>query len=79
MSDIAEIGAYTVGLYKAATRLSGATDTCFIVACDIEDAVEQVREAYADANVLYVQSLERLAGVVFVSKEAKDILLEALA
>ncbi len=79
MSGIAEIGAYTLALFKVNTKLSGATDTRYIIARDMEDAVDQVRKAYADVNVLYIESVERLTGMIFISQQAKGVLLEALA
>jgi hypothetical protein len=69
---------YEVALYSAAIKLAGATDTVFILARDMEDAVDQIRESYADMNVLFIESVERLSGTVYVSKNATKYLKKAL-
>jgi hypothetical protein len=79
MSNAAEKDAYELALFKATVKLSGATDTCYIVARHTEDAVQQVRAGYAEFNVLFIQSVERVAGTILISQEAKEGLLEALA
>lgn len=79
MSNIAEIDAYRSTLFKATIKLAGATDTCYVLACDVEDAVAQMRKAYADLNVLFIESIERLTGTVFISPEAQGILREAFS
>ena len=79
MSKTIAMDVYPMALYQATVKLSGATDTCYIVARHTEDAVQQVREAYADFNVLFIHSVERLAGTILISQEAKEGLLEAFA
>jgi len=79
MSYATEKETYELAVFKVTIKLSGATDTCYIVARHTEDAVQQVRAAYADFNVLFIQSVERIAGMILISKEAKERLLEALA
>lgn len=72
--DISEFGGYSLGLYKATVKLAGGTDTVYIIACDAEDAVQEIRKVYADLNVLYIESLDRLAGSFFVSEDAEALL-----
>ena len=72
--DIGEFGGYALGLYKVTVRLTGGSDTAYIIACDAEDAVKQVRKATEDLNVLYLESLERLAGTFYVSEDAAEVL-----
>ena len=72
--DIGEFGGYVLGLYKVNVRLAGGSDTAYVIACDAEDAVKQIRKATADLNVLYLESLERLAGTFFVSDAAEEVL-----
>jgi hypothetical protein len=79
MNPTAENDAYNVALFKVTIRLSGATDTCYVIARHTEDAVQQVRREYADFNVLYIASIERLAGTVRISAEAKEILTGAFS
>lgn len=68
--DISQYGGFSLGLYVAEVRLAGGTDEVFVVACDIEDAIGQIRKAFDDLNVLYIASVERIAGSFFVSDEA---------
>ncbi len=77
MTNLAETDAYTVAIFKAVVKLSAATDTCYVLARDIEDAVKHIYDAYDEFNVLYFESVERLAGMVFISPGAKQGLLEA--
>jgi hypothetical protein len=72
--DISQYGGFSLGLYVAEVRLAGGTDEVFVVACDIEDAIEQIHRAFDDLNVLYIASVERIAGSFFVSDEAAKIL-----
>jgi hypothetical protein len=72
--DIGEFGGYSLGLYKATVRLARGSDTVYVIAVQAEDAVKQVRKTYEDLNVLYLESLERLAGSFYVSDEAKTVL-----
>jgi hypothetical protein len=69
--DIGEYGGHSLNLYQAVTRLAMGSDTIYIIAVDAEDALAQIRKAYADLNVLYVESLERLAGSIYVSEKAE--------
>lgn len=69
--DLGEFGGYSLGLYKVTIRLAGGADTVYVIAVHAEDAVKQMRKAYDDLNVLYLESLERLAGSFFVSEEAE--------
>lgn len=71
MSDAARVEPYEVTLYKATVRLSAATDTCYVLAQNVEEAIAQLRESYADLNVLYVVSVERLSGTVYISDAAR--------
>jgi hypothetical protein len=71
--DIGAFGGYALGLYKVTVRLAGGSDTAYVIACDAEDAVKQVRKATEDLNVLYLESLERLAGTFYVSEEAEAV------
>jgi hypothetical protein len=70
MSQNRRVEPYEVHLYKATVRLSAATDTCYVLATDVEDAVRQIRHSFADLNVLYVVSIERVSGTVYVSGAA---------
>jgi hypothetical protein len=72
--DIREFGGYSLGLYKATVRLSGGSDEIYVIATDAEDAMKQVRRALEDLNVLYLESLERLAGAFYVSEAAEAVL-----
>ena len=72
MSNIAELGGYSLMLFRATVRLARGTDTCYVVAQSVEDAVQQVRKAYDDLNVLYIESVERLTGTLFLSEAAID-------
>jgi phosphomevalonate kinase len=72
--DINQYGGFSLGLYMAEVRLAGGTDEIFVVACDIEDAIEQIHKAFDDLNVLYISSVERIAGSFFVSDAAAKTL-----
>lgn len=72
--DINQYGGYSLGLYVAEVRLAGGTDEVFVVACDIEDAIKQIRKAFDELNVLYIVSVERISGSFFVSEEAAKAL-----
>jgi hypothetical protein len=74
MSNIAELGGYSLMLFRATVRLARGTDTCYVVAQSVEDAVLQVRKAYDELNVLYIESVERLTGTLFLSEAAIDAL-----
>lgn len=74
MTQVVETSGSGLNLFKAAIRLAGGTDTCHIVARDLEDAVQHVRKAYEDLNVLYVESITRVGGLLFVSQKAKEVL-----
>lgn len=78
MSNITEIGGFSLMLFKATVKLAKGTDTCYIVARNVEDAVQQVRKAYDDLNVLYIESVERLTGTIFFSEAATDALKHML-
>jgi hypothetical protein len=73
--DIGDFGGYSLNLYKITVRLARGPDTIYIIAVNAEDAVKQMRKAYEDVNVLYLESLERLAGSFFASEEAQAILM----
>ena len=72
--DISQYGGFSLGLYVAEVRLAGGADEVFVVACNIEDAIAQLRKAFEDLNVLYIASVERIAGSFFVSDEAAKTL-----
>ncbi len=76
MSQHAETDPFEATLFKATIRLSGATDSTYVLARNMEDAVDQVRKAHADMNVLYIQSVERLAGTVYITPETIKALQE---
>jgi hypothetical protein len=69
--DSGEFGGYSLNLYQAVIRLARGPDAVYIIAVDAEDALVQIRKAYADLNVLYLESLERLAGSFYVSEKAQ--------
>jgi hypothetical protein len=77
MEPITEREVYNFALFKVTVKLSGATDTCYVIARHTEDAVREVRQAYTDFNVLYLEAIERLSGEIYVSDEAKEALKEA--
>jgi hypothetical protein len=77
IADIGKFGGYSLNLYRAVVRLTGGTDAVYIIALHAEDAVKQIRKAYADLNVLYIESLERVAGSFFVSEDAEAVLKAA--
>lgn len=72
MSETVEAGASALNLFKVAIKLARGTDTCHVVARDVEDAIKQVRHEYADLNVLYIESIARVGGSLFISKQAKE-------
>jgi hypothetical protein len=74
MTEVVETSGSGLNLFKATIRLARGTDTCHIVARDVEDAVQQVRKAYEDLNVLYIESIARVGGLLFVSQAAKEVL-----
>ena len=78
MNDITEIGGFTLMLFKATVKLAKGTDTCYVVARNVEDAVHQVRTAYDELNVLYIESVERLTGTIFFSEAATVALKHTL-
>jgi hypothetical protein len=65
---------YEVGVYRLFLKLSGTTEEIYVVAHDVNDAVDYINLAYADMNVLYMISVERLSGAVFVTTDAKETL-----
>jgi hypothetical protein len=65
---------YEVGVYRLVMKLSGTTDEIYVVAHDVNDAVDYINLAYADMNVLYIVSVERLSGAVFVTTGARETL-----
>ena len=75
--DLGEFGGYSLNLYQAVIRLARGPDTVYIIAVDAEDALAQIRKAYSDLNVLYLESLERLAGSFYVSEKAQASLKAA--
>jgi hypothetical protein len=62
-----------LNLFKATIRLAGGSDTCHVVSRDLEDAIRQLREAYEDLNVLYIESVERVGGPLFVTTTAAEV------
>ena len=74
MTEAVDSSESGLNLFKATIRLARGTDTCHIVARDVEDAVQQVRKAYEDLNVLYIESISRVGGSLFISQAAKDVL-----
>jgi hypothetical protein len=74
MSDAVDLGGSALNLFKVTTRLARGADVSHVVARDVEDALQQAREAYEDLNVLYIEAIERVGGSLFVSKAAKDTL-----
>jgi hypothetical protein len=65
---------YEVGVYRLMMKLSGTTEEIYVVAHDVNDAVDYINLAYADMNVLYIDSVERLSGAIFVTTGAKETL-----
>ena len=74
MSEIYEASKSSLNLFKATIRLARGADTCHIVSRDLEDAVQQLRQAYEDLNVLYIESIERVGGPLFVTAAAVGVL-----
>jgi hypothetical protein len=72
--NIREFGGYELSIFKTTVRLAGGMDTVYVIAVHSEDAVRQVRRAYEDLNVLYLESLERLTGSFYISEEARAVM-----